>query len=343
MSERIETHVLFDTENLFRPYGLRDAIDSDERTRLKGQFPSVPPEAALALGAVMAHEVVDWIDEGYARVESRSFGKPGDRGVAAVRRVLVTKKFSHTDVPDGEDLAEIEANKAATAITEAAQAGHIIMGGCDGRMLEHAEALSETTSGRWEFFILVPQLGRNQAEEFAHGIYKQLGRITLAHIRDQRTAARKHDPASRARFRELVKASLTAHAFWTKGLPILTTFDSIAATLQLAAAPNNSRGSLESWLESAPAELTSKGLNRHVARSVVAWASYNFRAVKRAPSNPEYELLFRAAVELYLTVTPSADEIAKIRGLMTDTVLDLRPELATAIERALASVLTEHP
>jgi hypothetical protein len=341
MSELTQTHVLFDTENLFAPYGYHTPLKDSDRKILAKHFPSVPVEAALALGAATAHELVEYLDERYARIESRSFGKPTDAGVIASRVVLLDHGFRHTNVPHGKDLAELEVNKAVSAITQSG-GGHITLGGRDGTMLLHAAQTRTAKKGRWSFLVVLPAKGSAQTGEFRKGEYADLDRVVIAHIKCLQAGRRKHDPVARAAYRLVVRTSLARYAERAATMPVTTFFDAIATITRVQPADNSSSDAVQTWLKEASICLASEGLDEKVSASLVAWSSLHVADVKRAPIHPSHELLFSAAVELYLRGL-DADTAAKLRLLSLAEAESSRSDLLVPLERALDRLLIEHP
>ena len=141
MSDLPTTNALLDTENLFRGFRVNGGPHDRERGRLIRHFPTVTPEVSAALGALAAHDFVDWL-EARCQLQCAVVDKRHDPSVEATRRTLEDRGFKHIDVSLGKDQADIAVVDTVDGLAGAADGGHIALGGEDNLVLGAAAELA---------------------------------------------------------------------------------------------------------------------------------------------------------------------------------------------------------
>lgn len=338
MTGKPGTAVLFDTENLFHPFGYPlSQLDEGRVQRLDRHFPGVPQETALTLGELVVHDVIDWLDNEYERHLSRSYGWPRNSVVKATRETLAERGFTHVEVPSGKDKADEAVKDALELAMIAERTGHATLGGEDHLVLDYAAEAADLLSGYWQFLVIVPDGTSRQVPKFAtNGKYGALELETVDGIRQSQKEIRRRNADARSALRRRATRLLQAYSRPTNVPTLQGRF--LSAVKAILGLDHQSPGSAErtaAWATKTVSQLVENGLDKLLAQALVAWAS-ELEDVDRRPSPYEvHELLFRATFAVWLNYQVTADIAFALRCF----VLMHRLELLTALESAISDYL----
>ncbi len=334
------THVLLDSENLFWGFGALRSADplrtAEARRRRVVFFPRVPDDLARCLGAIVAVELVDWLEARYALVSRLSYGKYADPGVTTVLDELQDRGFAHHSVPRGKDRADRALIAEMHRISERGDArGHMTLGSGDGSILDAAVALRNADTS-WRFFAIVPDSVSHNVRRSHRGRHSALKVTGLDVIHANQRAQRRGDAAARAAHRVLladvlgrVRARSAAEqrpsASWTLGAAVV-------AIAKGAPFPSPHRVARAEWAADVGARFASI-LDETAATTLVGWAAVEIEERMPKTDDALTELLFRAAIAT--TVGDRMDAV--LAGLLRRAVRDSDVSRLTVLERALSA------
>lgn len=335
MSDLPTTNALLDTENLFRGFRVNGRPHDRERGRLIRHFPTVTPEVSAALGALAAHDFVDWLEARCQLQMRKSFGKRHDPSVEATRRTLEDRGFKHIDVSLGKDQADIAIVETVDGLAGAADGGHIALGGEDNLVLGAAAELCKRTMMSWTFTVVMPDSKTEQWRKFdPGGAYEVLEATALDLILEERRQLRRASGSMRARRRRLV---LGLRRYSRRALSrqsesrssFVRALEVICSSGELP--PPGSRPT-QHWMRTTATKLVDAGVEVPIAHALVSWiGEFHSSAAGQVPSSAS-ELLLAAAIDIY-----GGDEFDPRTAAATRTyVAKNHPEFLTPLERAIA-------
>ena len=337
MTGKPETLVLLDTENLFFPFGypLRK-LDKGKLDLLDRHFPAVPHEVAITLAELAVHDMVDWLDDGFDRGVSSSYGWPENDIVKATRESLVGRGFTHFDVPKGKDEADRAVKNALEMALIGAPTGHATLGGEDHLVLDYAAKVAGQFSGAWQFLVIVPDITSCQVPKFAQD--RKYGGLELASldiIREARSEQRKQNPEGRVIYRRQVTRLIKAHVRPMQLTPAGRLLAVVEATIRIDGLRLSEAGATQRWNSAMIDKLVSHAVPRTLAQAVVAWVGVHADEVRAQGIQRVHELLFRAAIDVCLDGLLLPETVRLLRGYTRKLSADLQ----LAFERAVVPFL----
>lgn len=337
MSDPSAAHALLDTENLFR--GFRPNRPRDrERGRLIRHFPTVTPEVSASLGALAAHDFVDWLEARWRLQMRRSFGKKHDPSVEATREALKARGFTLHDVPSGKNQADIAVVQTVDGLAGADAGGHIALGGEDNLVLDAAASLCERSTMSWTFTVVMPDSKTQQWRKFdPGGKYETMEATALDLILAERRQLRSASGSLRAQGRRLV-LGLRRHGQRrstdrSSSSEFVQALEAICTSGELS--PPDSPPS-QPWMSWTAARLAEAGLGLPIAHALVSWVGEFHDGAALQDLSSSHELLMAAAIDVF-----GGDEFDPSTASATRTYIAKRyPEFLTRLERAIASSLS---
>lgn len=218
-SELPSAVVLLDAENIFHPYG-RSAgtLQVHKRQAIEAAHPHISIASALRLGAAVAVDIVDWIDQRHARSVSRSIAKNRDPSTPITQHVLRERGFTLEPVPNGKNRADYAVvGRLFLRLSSTQEDATYIIGSGDGGVLKAvAHAEREVKDAREDdelpaatFVALTPRLGESVRAGFEpNHQYGKLHLVELPTVIAEARGARAGDVARVRARRALVERAL---------------------------------------------------------------------------------------------------------------------------------------